>query len=428
MNTQTQHIKGMPDILPSDTGIWQWVERTIQAQLSRYGYQEIRLPLVEYSHLFQRSIGQATDIVEKEMYSFADRHDESISLRPEGTAGCVRAMIQHGLLDNQQQHRLWYQGPMFRYENPQKGRQRQFHQLGVECFGMGSVHMDAELIQLTHTMLMTLQLDHVTQLQINTLGSSEARATYQQALIEYLKQQQSRLDADSQRRLSTNPLRILDSKSSQTQQLLNEGPCLIDYIDSDSRQRFEQLQSLLTFMKVPFTINHRLVRGLDYYNDTVFEWVTDALGAQGTVCAGGRYDMLAHQLGYKQPAPAIGFAAGLERLCLLSQVVSSYQQQAILDVYVVVVGDEPVYRAALNVAATIRQAMPSIRMIVHTSGGSFKSQMKKADKSTANIALLMGEDECQQQTVTLKPLRNQALQQETIAQDQIVLALQSMIF
>lgn len=406
MSRIIQNIKGMPDLLPVDTPRWQQFERQLAHLLASYGYQEIRMPIVEYTDLFKRSIGEVTDIVEKEMYTFADRHGDSITLRPEGTAGCVRACLQNGLLDNQAQQRLWYKGPMFRYENPQKGRLRQFHQLGVETFGIASIDIDAELIILAWRLWKTLQLDSLVHLQINTIGSLEARQRYKEALVNYLSQYKDQLDADSQRRLTTNPLRILDSKSPQTQQLLNQAPVLHDYLDEDAKQEFEALKQLLTAVGVAFTVNQRLVRGLDYYNKTVFEWVTEALGAQGTVCAGGRYDGLVEQLGGNKPVPAVGFAIGLERLfLLLASQAEQHEQSSQADAYFVISGDYSLYAKALQIAEQLRNALPSLRLITHSGGGSFKSQMKKADRSGASYALIMGSNEFEQGTIALKPLR-----------------------
>lgn len=406
MSRIIQNIKGMPDLLPADSPLWQQFEAQIAQLLASYGYQEIRMPIVEYTDLFKRSIGEVTDIVEKEMYTFADRHGDSITLRPEGTAGCVRACLQNGLLDNQAQQRLWYKGPMFRYENPQKGRLRQFHQVGVETFGIASIDIDAELIVLAWRLWQKLGIDHLVNLEINTIGSLAARQAYKEALVAYLSQYKDALDADSQRRLTTNPLRILDSKNPETQALLNQAPALHDYLDDEAKEEFEALKLLLTAVGIPFTVNQRLVRGLDYYNKTVFEWVTDALGAQGTVCAGGRYDGLVEQLGGNKPVPAVGFAIGLERLFLLLESLNKGQttySQA--DVYFVISGDYSLYAKALQIAEQLRTALPTMRLITHSGGGSFKSQMKKADRSGASYALIMGSNELEQGLVALKPLR-----------------------
>ncbi len=408
-----QALRGMNDLLPGDSAVWQYVESTVADVLTRYGYQEIRFPLVEQTELFKRSIGEVTDIVEKEMYTFRDRNDESITLRPEGTASCVRACEQHGLLYNQTQ-RLWYCGPMFRYERPQKGRLRQFHQIGVETFGMAGPDIDAELLLMTARLWRELGVDQAVTLQLNTLGTPAARASYRAALVEYLSQHQDLLDEDSQRRLHTNPLRILDSKNPDMQTLLNGAPVLADYLDEESNAHFAQLQALLSAANVGFDINPRLVRGLDYYSNTVFEWVTDKLGAQGTVCAGGRYDGLVEQLGGK-PTPAIGFGMGVERLVLLLQeldlIPGGLDQST--DVYLTVMGD--VLPQAMALAETLRGELPFLRLVTHCGGGSFKSQMKKADKSGAAVALILGEDEVARGEVTVKYLRS-GEEQVTVAQ------------
>lgn len=420
MSISIKNIKGMPDLLPEQTGLWQFVERTIAELLSAYGYREIRLPIVEYTDLFKRSIGEVTDIVEKEMYTFPDKHNDLLTLRPEGTAGCVRACLQNGLLDNQAQQRLWYQGPMFRYEKPQKGRQRQFHQLGVETFGVASVTMDAELIVLLYRLWQQFGLINHVELQINTIGSIEARNLYKAALVDYLSQHRDKLDEDSVRRLDTNPLRILDSKSLETQIVLDGAPCLHDYLDEESVQDFNQLCYLLDRNSISYTINKRLVRGLDYYNKTVFEWVTNALGAQGTVCAGGRYDSLVEQLGGK-PTPAVGFAIGLERLCLLLEATgrapAELQQ---IDIYFVIAVEDTMYADLMVISEKLRTDLPCLSMITHTGGGSFKSQLKKADKSGAAYALIAGSNEMQQGVINIKPLRQEyGTEQETVSFDKL---------
>lgn len=421
MSRILQNIKGMPDLLPADSALWQFVEQHVAKLLASYGYQEIRMPIVEYTDLFKRSIGEVTDIVEKEMYTFNDRHGDSITLRPEGTAGCVRACLQNGLLDNQAQQRLWYKGPMFRYENPQKGRLRQFHQLGVETFGVAGVEMDAELIILAWRLWQQLQLTDVIQLEINSIGSLAAREAYKKALVDYLSQYQDQLDEDSQRRLTTNPLRILDSKSAKTQAILDNAPALHDYLDEEAKTEFAALKQMLDTVGIAYKVNQRLVRGLDYYNKTVFEWVTDALGAQGTVCAGGRYDGLVQQLGGKNAVPAVGFAIGLERLCLLLEAVHQQKPQQLVDIYFVIAGDYNLYSKALQLAEQLRLALPNLQMITHTGSGSFKSQMKKADKCGARYALIMGSNELEQGVVVLKSLREETNQeQKIIASDELV--------
>jgi histidyl-tRNA synthetase len=392
----------MNDILPDETPRWQFLESTISQLLSSYGYGEIRMPIVEHTDLFKRSIGEVTDIVEKEMYTFEDRNGDSMTLRPEGTAGCVRAAIQNGLLNMPQ--RLWYAGPMFRYERPQKGRQRQFHQIGVEAFGIATPDMDAEVILLTARLWQQLGINDAVELQLNSIGNSEARGQYRQALVGYLEQRREQLDEDSQRRLGSNPLRILDSKNPQTQALLDGAPALTDYLDAESREDFSRLCELLDAAGVAYVVNPRLVRGLDYYNKTVFEWVTDRLGAQGTVCAGGRYDGLVEQLGGKA-TPGVGFAMGMERLVLMLQACDVDAGGSLdADVYVVSFGEEA-QRQAVASTEVLRSEMPKLRILQHNGGGSFKSQMKKADRSGARIALIWGEDEVAAGTVSLKALR-----------------------
>jgi len=404
-----QAIRGMNDLLPSESPSWQYLEATVADVLQRYGYQEIRFPILEQTELFKRSIGEVTDIVEKEMYTFDDRNGESVTMRPEGTASCVRACEQNALLHNQVQ-RLWYQGPMFRYERPQKGRLRQFHQIGVETFGMASPDIDVEMLLITARLWRELGISDAVTLQLNSLGTNESRAQYRAALVEYLSARREQLDEDSQRRLASNPLRILDSKTPDTQALLDGAPSLLEFLDEESRIHFEQLQTLLDAAGVRYEINPRLVRGLDYYSKTVFEWVTDKLGAQGTVCAGGRYDGLVEQLGGK-PTPAVGFAMGMERLVLLLQelevIPEDVNQQ--VDVYLVAVGD--VGAAAVQLGEKLRDELPYLRLMTHCGGGSFKSQMKKADKSGAGVALILGEDEAQQGQVTIKHLREEKEQQ-----------------
>lgn len=410
----------MNDLLPTQSPVWQYLEKAVADVVARYGYQEIRFPIVEQTELFKRSIGEVTDIVEKEMYTFLDRNDDSLTLRPEGTACCVRACLQQGLLDNQQTQRLWYNGPMFRYERPQKGRLRQFHQIGVESFGMATADIDAEMIILSARLWQQLGIDQYVTLELNTIGSLEARANYKAALVSYLEQHKDKLDEDSLRRLDTNPLRILDSKSKETQAVLEGAPLLHDYLDEESEAHFNELKGLLEVAGVSYTVNQRLVRGLDYYSKTVFEWVTDQLGAQGTVCAGGRYDGLVEQLGGK-PAPAIGFAMGIERLCLLLEETNSLPAElnASPDIYIVIAG-EKAKLAAVAMAEQLRNDLPSIKIISHCGGGSFKSQFKKADKSGAKIALVVGDDEAEKSVVNVKWLRSEeAREQQTITIDQV---------
>ena len=403
----------MVDILPDDTPLWQSMETAALEVLSSYGYAEIRLPIIESTDLFARSIGEVTDIVEKEMYSFADRNDDSMTLRPEGTAGCVRAMVQHNLALTTQ--RLWYMGPMFRYERPQKGRQRQFHQLGVEAFGVATPDQDVELIALSRQLWRRLGVDDALQLEINSIGSAADRARYREALVDYLSGHRDQLDADSQRRLDTNPLRILDSKSPETQALLESAPVLSEYLDTETQAEFAALLSQLDLLGITYGVNPRLVRGLDYYNKTVFEWTTDRLGAQSTVCGGGRYDTLVATFGGKD-TPAAGFAVGLERLILLMQSLD-ITVTAPADLYVVT-ADANAYRHSLPRLDALRRQFPDLDIVQHLGGGSFKSQFKRADKSGAAWALVYGEDEVSASQVTLKPLRTDA-EQQTIADGEL---------
>jgi histidyl-tRNA synthetase len=407
MSKTIQAIRGMNDILPERSALWQHLEQTVGEVLAAYGYQEIRLPIVEKTELFQRSIGEVTDIVEKEMYTFEDRNGDSLTLRPEGTAGCVRAGIENGLLYNQIQ-RLWYAGPMFRHERPQKGRYRQFHQVGVEAFGMAGPDVDAELIFMTARIWRRLGL-HDVHLQINSLGTAPARAAYRERLVEYLTERQDRLDEDSRRRLQTNPLRILDSKNPEMQDIVAGAPQLLEYLDEESRAHFEELLALLDAVGIPFQVNPRLVRGLDYYCRTVFEWVTDRLGAQGTVCAGGRYDGLVEQLGGR-PTPAAGFAMGLERLVAMIEELGVAPAERRPHAYLVAVGAEAEHHGAI-LAERVREARPGLRLLVNCGGGSFKSQLKRADRSGAAYALILGESEVAAQQIAIKPLRSERPQE-----------------
>jgi len=418
MAKKIQAIRGMNDILPAQSPVWQYLEGTVKDLLAGYGYDEIRMPIVEQTALFKRSIGEVTDIVEKEMYTFEDRNGDSLTLRPEGTASCVRACEEHGLLYNQTQ-RLWYTGPMFRHERPQKGRYRQFYQIGVETFGIPTADIDAELILMTARLWAQLGLSDAVTLQLNTLGSNEARARYRDALVDYLSARKDQLDEDSQRRLETNPLRVLDSKDPATQALLSDAPELHDYLDDESREDFAMLRSILDASGVKYEINQRLVRGLDYYCKTVFEWVTDKLGSQGTVCAGGRYDGLVEQLGGKA-TPAVGFAMGVERLILLLETLEVIPAEVMqtVDLYVCGMGDGAA-QASLLLSDKIRAEQPWLRVQTHCGGGSFKSQMKKADKSGALYALLLGESEIEAGQVTVKDLRG-GTEQQTIDQATLV--------
>ncbi len=402
----------MNDCLPEVSGTWQQVEATLRQVVANYGYQEIRTPIVESTDLFKRSIGEVTDIVEKEMYTFEDRNGDSLTLRPEGTASCVRAGNEHGLLYNQQQ-RLWYMGPMFRHERPQKGRYRQFHQFGVETYGMTGPDIDVEVILLSARLWKAFGIAEHVKLEINSLGSNEARQAYRDALIDFLKARADQLDEDSRRRMESNPLRVLDSKNPDVQKALEGAPSLLDHLDEESAQHFSLLCERLTQAGIEYVVNPRLVRGLDYYNRTVFEWVTDSLGSQGTVCAGGRYDGLVEQLGGKS-TPAVGFAMGIERLVLLLTTLKADEQiTSSADVYVTALGDDAT-AYAVEVAEQLRDAMPETRVMMHCGGGNMKKQLKRADKTGAGIALLLGSEEAQQRQVTIKPLRD-GQEQRTVA-------------
>ena len=420
MADKIKSIRGMNDILPDETPAWQFIESRLRQLLKSYNYDEIRFPIVEKTTLFKRSIGEVTDIVEKEMYTFEDRNGDSLTLRPEGTAVCVRAGIQNGLLVNQQQ-RLWYIGPMFRHERPQKGRYRQFHQLGVEVFGLSTPDIDAELIMMSARFWKMLGLQDSVTLQLNSLGTAQTREQYRSVLVDYLLQHSELLDEDSQRRLQTNPLRILDSKNPAMQEMIEQAPRLMEHLDDESRQHFADLCAYLDSVGISYEINTRLVRGLDYYNRTVFEWVTDKLGAQGTVCAGGRYDGLVKQLGGRE-TPAVGFAMGLERLVLLVQQeqLQNYIKQPHA---VLLMMGERAQDAGLALSEQLRDALPEVRIFNIYGGGSFKSQMKRADKSQAEIALILGDDELDKQLITVKYLRQKTdnkPQQESLSQDQLI--------
>ncbi|TCD20111.1 histidine--tRNA ligase [Pseudomonas sp. IC_126] len=416
MSKSLQAIRGMNDILPAQTPVWRYLESAFARLLDSYGYSEIRLPILEFTDLFARGIGEGTDVVDKEMYTFLDRNEESLTLRPEGTAGCVRAVLEHGMTGGGQVQKLWYAGPMFRYEKPQKGRYRQFHQIGVEVFNQPGPDVDAELIVLTARLWKKLGMSDAVTLQLNSLGSSEARATYRDALVAYLQQHFEQLDEDSQRRLTSNPLRILDSKNAQTQALLADAPTLHDYLDDESRVHFEGLKARLEAAGIAYQINPKLVRGLDYYGRTVFEWVTDKLGSQGTVCAGGRYDGLVSQFGGK-PTPGVGFAMGIERLVLLLETLELVPEELNqpANAFICAFG-EPAEIAALALAERLRDALPGLRLLVNAGGGSFKSQFKKADKSGARFALILGDDELAARVVGCKPLRDDS-EQQSIAWD-----------
>lgn len=422
--SKIQSIRGMNDLLPAQTPLWQYVERTAAHLLGTYGYQEIRFPILEQTELFKRSIGEVTDIVEKEMYTFEDRNGDSLTLRPEGTASCVRACEQNGLLFNQTQ-RLWYAGPMFRHERPQKGRLRQFHQIGVEAFGMVGPDIDAELIFLTARLWRKLGISEHVTLELNSIGSANARADYKRALVAYLQNFADELDEDSQRRLQTNPLRILDSKDENTRRILADAPSFNDYLDDESRAHFQTLCALLDAGGVKYRLNPALVRGLDYYGKTVFEWTTDKLGAQATVCAGGRYDGLVEQLGGKA-TPAVGFGMGIERLCLLLEACEKIPADIIEQphVYIIAAGARA-EAAAVVMAESLREQMPSLRVLSNCGGGSFKSQFKKADKSGAAIALVIGDQEVESSVVNIKWLRDEAREQQTVAQASVISLLRA---
>ncbi|MCK5875986.1 MAG: histidine--tRNA ligase, partial [Candidatus Marithrix sp.] len=386
-------VRGMNDILPAQTPIWQHLETITKNILNSYGYQEIRLPILETTELFSRSIGEVTDIVEKEMFSFTDRNGDNLTLRPEGTAGCVRAGIQQGLFHNQIQ-RLWYVGPMFRHERPQQGRYRQFHQMGAEAYGLEGPDIDAEIILMTARFWQQLGL-HDLKLQINSLGSIQARLAYKKQLVDYFSAHHDQLDADSQKRLHSNPLRILDSKNPQMSALIKTAPQLLNCLDTESEDHFVKLRELLDKTGVKYQVNPCLVRGLDYYNQTVFEWVTDDLGTQGTVCAGGRYNSLVEQIGGKA-TPAVGFAMGLERLVLLLLQGDLPTPTNIPDVYFIISGSEQVTQQGLYLAESVRNTLPDLRLLVNCGNASFKSQFKRADKSGAKLALILAEDELDQ--------------------------------
>ena len=405
MSERLQSVRGMNDLLPKQIHIWQQLEQALRELTAQYAYDEIRFPIVEKTELFKRSIGEVTDIVEKEMYTFDDRNGDSLTLRPEGTAGCARAAMQNGLLALPQ--RLWYLGPMFRHERPQKGRYRQFHQFGVEAYGQPGPDIDAEQIAMTARLWQRLGLNAL-ELQLNSLGSSAARAAYRDILVEYFSAHADQLDEDSQRRLQSNPLRILDSKNPAMADLIAQAPQLVDHLDPESAEHFAGLCARLDAMGIAYTLNPRLVRGLDYYGRTVFEWVTTQLGAQGTVCAGGRYDGLIEQLG--GPAtPAVGFAMGLERLVALLEDLALAQPAKMPHAYFIAMGAAP-EQACLALAERLRDEVPGIRLQTNAGGGSFKAQFKRADRSGARYALVLGEDELARGQIAVKDLRGQAEQ------------------
>lgn len=402
MTKTIQSIRGVHDILPEQSIHWQYVEAIFRDLMSDYGYKEVRMPILESTDLFIRSIGEVTDIVEKEMYTFTDRNDSKLTLRPEGTAGCVRAGIQHGLLYNQQQ-RLWYTGPMFRRERPQKGRYRQFHQFGVETFGMTGPDIDAELIALTARLWQRLNLTNIT-LELNSIGNTASRERYKECLIEYFNQHSEILDEDSQRRLTSNPLRILDSKNPAMQEMIGQAPNILDYLDEESSTHFEQLKALLDSMQISYIINPRLVRGLDYYSNTVFEWTTTQLGSQGTVCGGGRYDKLVEHLGSRE-TPACGFGLGIERLLGLLEAQDLQPPEETPHFYFIMHGDKA-QLAGMQLAEMMRDSLSGIKIICNCGGGSFKAQMKRADKSSAAFALILADTEVENGQISVKPLQS----------------------
>ncbi|MCR9299683.1 histidine--tRNA ligase [Vibrio fluvialis] len=409
-----QAIRGMNDCLPTQSPLWQKVEGIVKNVISAYGYNEVRMPIVEETNLFSRAVGEETDVVSKEMYTFEDRNGDSLTLRPEGTAGCVRSCIQNSLI-NRDEQRLWYMGPMFRHERPQKGRYRQFHQCGVEVFGLNGPDVDAELIMMTARLWRELGIDKHVRLELNSIGSQEDRADYRTALVAFLEQHIDVLDEDCKRRMHTNPLRVLDTKNPDIQAILGDAPRLSEYLGEESKAHFAGLCELLDAAGIEYTVNERLVRGLDYYNRTVFEWITESLGSQGTVCGGGRYDGLVEQLGGKA-TPAVGFAMGLERLVLMMETLGNTDVRRNVDVYMVTAG-EGTLTAGMKLVEELREQVPGLRVMTHFGGGNFKKQFKRADKVGAAVALVLGENEVAEKTVVLKDLAGG--EQETISQTEI---------
>ncbi|ELO1778554.1 histidine--tRNA ligase [Vibrio fluvialis] len=409
-----QAIRGMNDCLPTQSPLWQKVEGIVKNVISAYGYNEVRMPIVEETNLFSRAVGEETDVVSKEMYTFEDRNGDSLTLRPEGTAGCVRSCIQNSLI-NRDEQRLWYMGPMFRHERPQKGRYRQFHQCGVEVFGLNGPDVDAELIMMTARLWRELGIDKHVRLELNSIGSQEDRADYRTALVAFLEQHIDVLDEDCKRRMHTNPLRVLDTKNPDIQAILGDAPRLSEYLGEESKAHFAGLCELLDAASIEYTVNERLVRGLDYYNRTVFEWMTESLGSQGTVCGGGRYDGLVEQLGGKA-TPAVGFAMGLERLVLMMETLGNTDVRRNVDVYMVTAG-EGTLTAGMKLVEELREQVPGLRVMTHFGGGNFKKQFKRADKVGAAVALVLGENEVAEKTVVLKDLAGG--EQETISQTEI---------
>ncbi len=412
----------MNDCLPTQSPLWQKLENTVKNVISAYGYNEVRMPIVEETNLFSRAVGEETDVVSKEMYTFDDRNGDSLTLRPEGTAGCVRSCIQNSLI-NRDEQRLWYMGPMFRHERPQKGRYRQFHQCGVEVFGLNGPDVDAELIMMTARLWRELGINEHVRLELNSIGSQEDRADYRTALVAFLEQHIDVLDEDCKRRMHTNPLRVLDTKNPDVQAILGDAPRLSDYLGEESKAHFAGLCELLDAAGIKYTVNERLVRGLDYYNRTVFEWITESLGAQGTVCGGGRYDGLVEQLGGK-PTPAVGFAMGLERLVLMLETLELTDVRRSVDVYVVTAG-EGTMMVGMKLAEQLRESVPGVRVMNHFGGGNFKKQFKRADKVGAVVALVLGENEVADNTVVLKDLAGG--EQETYNQAEVAEKIAALI-
>lgn len=424
MALNVQAVRGMNDLLPENTSVWQQVEKVLRDTLSSFGYSEVRMPVVEHTNLFCRAIGEVTDVVEKEMYTFEDRSGDMLSLRPEGTAGCVRCALEHNLIYNQEQ-RLWYMGPMFRHERPQKGRYRQFHQTGVEVFGLKGPDIDAELIIMTYEFWKRFGIADKVKLQLNSLGSSEERAAYRESLVKFLEAHFDELDEDSKRRTHTNPLRVLDTKDEHVGELLKSAPKLADHFGEETRAHFDKLRALLDAAGISYEINPRLVRGLDYYNLTVFEWVTDALGAQGTVCGGGRYDGLVEQLG-GTPTYAVGFGLGMERLILLLETLGKIEPKSSVDVYILGSGTDIELHQA-RTAAFLREALPGVKIMTHCGGGSFKRQFKRADKTGARAAVILGDDEIARGSVTIKNLRDADAPQSEVALKDAPAALKTIL-
>ncbi|MBY7661406.1 MULTISPECIES: histidine--tRNA ligase [Vibrio] len=414
MAKNIQAIRGMNDCLPTQSPLWQKVESAVKNVVSAYGYNEVRMPIVEETNLFSRAVGEETDVVSKEMYTFDDRNGDSLTLRPEGTAGCVRSCIQNSLI-NRDEQRLWYMGPMFRHERPQKGRYRQFHQCGVEVFGLDGPDVDAELIMMTARLWRELGIDKHVRLELNSIGSQEDRVSYRTALVAFLEQHIDVLDEDCKRRMHTNPLRVLDTKNPDVQAILGDAPRLSEYLGEESKQHFAGLCELLDAVGIEYQVNERLVRGLDYYNRTVFEWITDSLGAQGTVCGGGRYDGLVEQLGGKA-TNAVGFAMGLERLVLMMETLELTEVRRSVDVYMVAAGEGTMI-AGMQLANQLRDTVEGVRVMNHFGGGNFKKQFKRADKVGAVVALVLGENEVADNTVVLKDLVGG--EQETVSQAEV---------